>query len=92
MNHVSDSLREVLAGCGMHVRTAGTGLHVVNGKAGSSHEGASRQVVADAPREEDARHRPLPRSVSPGKLDMTMRKWRTIRVRPLLMVIDGGMA
>lgn len=61
-------------------------------KAGSSHEGASRQVRTDAPREEVARHRPLPRSVSPGKLDMTMRKWRTIRVRPLLMIIDGGMA
>jgi hypothetical protein len=90
--HVSQATRDVLAGCGMHVRTAGTGLHVVNEKTGSSHEGASRQVVTDAPREEETRHRPLPRSVRPGKLDMTMRKWRTIRLRPLLMIIDGGMA
>ncbi len=42
----------------------------VERKAGSSHEGARRQVLADAPREEGTRHRPLPRSVNPGKLEL----------------------
>lgn len=44
-------------------------LDRVNERAGSSHEGARRQVLADA--EGGGRlHRPLPRSVSPGKLEL----------------------
>lgn len=54
----------------MHDRAAGTATGMLNEEAGSSHEGASRQVLADAPREEVTRHRPLPRSVSPGKLEL----------------------
>lgn len=61
----------------------------VERKAGRSHEGAARQVVAGALREEGQGHRPLPRSVSPGKLETRMRKTarRTRNGAALLMLV-----
>lgn len=49
MNHVSEATRDLLARCGMHDRTAGTGLVVLNKGPGAASDGAHGGVVADAP-------------------------------------------
>jgi hypothetical protein len=51
-------------------REAKRQLDRVNKGPGAAVEGAHREVVADALREEGQGHRPLPRSVSPGKLKL----------------------
>ena len=74
LNHVSDSLREVLAGCGMHDRTAGTGLVVLNKGPALSTMASSGGVAADA--REGGQERPpigrlggarQPMGMEPGK-------------------------
>lgn len=84
----SQELRDRLAG--QMLDEARRQADRVERKAGRSHEGAARQVVAGALREEGQGHRPLPRSVSPGKLEMIISEGRVYRSCPRLIVIDGG--
>lgn len=46
--------------------------------------------VAGAAREEGAGRRPLPGSVGPGKLEMSMSRGRVVSTRPPLILIEGG--
>lgn len=69
MEPVSEGIYAVLMRQGVASRSVGA--QSVRGikEAGSSQVGARRQVVADAAGGEEL-HRPLPRSVSPGKLKL----------------------
>lgn len=68
----SDVLRELLVRQGMtRGRLAGP-VARRNKSPASSTNALDGGVVTDIPREEDTRHRPLPRSVIPGKLKLVV--------------------
>ncbi len=77
MEPISGTLREMLVRQGLRRRTVGA----------ESLDGKKEPGAAD----ESAR-RQLPAQGGAGGMGMITSKWRTIRARPLLAIIDGGLA